>query len=57
MVQRATGQSQPVGPGSQITEASYFVMMKHEDKTSQCGIKHFSGELYRSSLTDVQKDQ
>ena len=43
MVERATGQSQPVGPGSQITEASYFVM-KHEDKTSQFGIKHFSGD-------------
>ena len=41
-----SGQSQSACPRSQITpgEVGYFVMIEHEDGTSECGIKLFSGD-------------
>ena len=44
--ENGSGQSQSACPGSQITpgEAGHFVMIEHEDGTSECGIKLFSGD-------------
>ena len=47
--ENGSGQSQSACPGSQITpgtpgEARDFVMIEHEDGTSECGIKLFSGD-------------
>ena len=44
----------PVGVrASREHEAEHDVMMRHEDKTSKCGIKHFSVDYNGSILTSI----